>query len=625
MPWAPAFWTEGGAIARLLSPISPLVSAVTAHRMARPGWRAPVPVICIGNAGVGGAGKTTVALDLAARLKRRGLAIHFLTRGHGGQLAGPLLVDGARHTARQVGDEALLLAACAPCWIGVDRRESATQAVASGAQVLVMDDGLQNPTLAKTASLLVIDGAWGFGNGRVLPAGPLREPVREAARRCLAAVLIGVDSADAQACLPTDMPVLGARLMPGPELDSLRGLPVLAFAGIGRPQKFFDMLTQSGLQVERAVPFPDHHDFTASELVHPGQNRGQPGGAPGHHAQGPRAARSRLARPGSLRERSALLGGPGPAGGADRPDTGRVTAIDRLEAWALSASARLAGALPPRAASNLAGGLAGLIGPALPVSRVADANLRAALPALDAAARRHVVRRVWSELGRTAGELPHVAHLAQGSTSGPGWQVDGEGQAVLATLRARGGPVIFFSGHIGNWEVLPHAARAYGLPVASFYRAAGNGQVDALIGRLRQPAFGPAQKMFAKGVSGARQAMAHLRAGGHLAMLADQKLNDGVCARFFGLPAMTAPGPASFALHFGAPLVPVLARRVGPARLELVVEPPLVPAITGTRAGDVLALTQQVNDVLERWIRADPGSWLWLHRRWPKTHLPSAR
>ena len=294
-----------------------------------------------------------------------------------------------------------------------------------------------------------------------------------------------------------------------------------------------------------------------------------------------------------------------------------MSTADRLEVWALGALARLAGALPPATASNLAGGLAGLIGPILPVSRVAHANLHAALPALDKAGRRRVVQRVWSELGRTAGELPHVARLRRDTGSGPGWHLDGDD--VLAELAARGGPVIFFSGHIGNWEVLPHVARACGLPVASFYRAAGNGLVDALIGRLRQPASGAGQKMFAKGAAGARQAMAHLRAGGHLAMLVDQKLNDGVQARFFGLPAMTTPGPASFALHFGCPLVPVRADRVAPARLRVVVERPLVPAITGDRPADVLALTQQINDVLERWIRADPGSWLWLHRRWPKT------
>lgn len=267
MPWAPSFWTEDGILGRLLSPASFPVRALTARRMARPGWRAPVPVVCAGNAGVGGAGKTTLALDLAARLRRRGLTPHFLTRGHGGRLAGPVQVDLARHTAREVGDEALLLAASAPTWVGADRAGTARHAVAAGAQVLVMDDGLQNPTLAKSVSLLVIDGADGFGNGRVLPAGPLREPVPAAAARCAAAVLIGPDLSGARALLPSDLPVLHGHLVPGPELARLGGSPVLAFAGIGRPTKFFDMLSASGVQLVHAVAFPDHHRFTPAELA----------------------------------------------------------------------------------------------------------------------------------------------------------------------------------------------------------------------------------------------------------------------------------------------------------------------------------------------------------------------
>jgi KDO2-lipid IV(A) lauroyltransferase len=146
--------------------------------------------------------------------------------------------------------------------------------------------------------------------------------------------------------------------------------------------------------------------------------------------------------------------------------------------------------------------------------------------------------------------------------------------------------------------------------------------VDSLMARLRQDASGQDQPMFAKGARGARQAVAHLRGGGSLAMLVDQKLNDGIEARFFGLPAMTAPAAASLALHFRCPLVPARAERIGPARLRLVVEPPLTLPESGDRQADILALTQQINDRLEVWIRADPGSWLWLHRRWPKGKQP---
>ncbi len=267
---APAFWAHGGGrlLPALLSPASAVVARATARRVARPGWRAPVPVICCGNPGVGGAGKTTLVLDLAARLQARGLCVHLLTRGHGGTARGPLRADAARHGAAEIGDEALLLAACAPTWVGADRAATGRLAVAEGAQVLLMDDGLQNPTLARDCGLLVIDGAAGFGNGRVLPAGPLREPVEAAAARCMAAVLIGEDATGALAQLPAPMPVLRARLQPGTEVAALAGFRLLAFAGIGRPAKFFTMLAQAGLDVRATRPFADHHRFGDDELAY---------------------------------------------------------------------------------------------------------------------------------------------------------------------------------------------------------------------------------------------------------------------------------------------------------------------------------------------------------------------
>ena len=180
---APAFWNTDGLLARALSPLSGVVAAITARRVARPGWTASVPVVCCGNATVGGAGKTTLALDLALRLTARGIAVHVLLRGYGGSARGPRRVLPGDEAA-VTGDEALLLATLAPTWTGADRAASARAAIEAGAQMLLMDDGLQNPSLTKTMSLLVVDGATGFGNGRVLPAGPLREPVAAAAARC---------------------------------------------------------------------------------------------------------------------------------------------------------------------------------------------------------------------------------------------------------------------------------------------------------------------------------------------------------------------------------------------------------------------------------------------------------
>lgn len=278
------------------------------------------------------------------------------------------------------------------------------------------------------------------------------------------------------------------------------------------------------------------------------------------------------------------------------------------------AALRLLRVLGPVASSNLFGALSRVIGPLLPVSRVADCNLRAALPELDAAARRRVVRGVWENLGRTVGELPHIAGLHETKT-GPGWELAGDD--TLRWLAEQGGPAIFFSGHIGNWELLPVAAAARGLPVSLFYRPAENKQIDALILDLRRQATAADMRLFPKGASGARQSLAHLSRGGRLAMLMDQKMNDGIEAQFFGRPAMTAPALAVLALRLRCPVIPAYVERLAPARFRVTCEPPLDLPDSADRQADVAALTQRVNDTMERWIRTKPESWLWLHRRWP--------
>ena len=256
---SPGFWRHDGLLPRLLSPFAAITSAITAHRLARPGWRAPVPVICCGNVTVGGAGKTTVALDLGQRLIARGRKVHFLLRGYGGSKHGPHRVSRT-DTAADVGDEALLLSLVAPTWIGGDRAASARAAIDAGAEVLLLDDGLQNPTLEKDLSLLVVDGATGIGNGRVLPAGPLREPLASGLARCHAAVVIGPG-------LQLPLPTLRARLVPAPEIATLAGSRTLAFAGLALPQKFFDMLATAGAKLIEVRPFPDHHAYRQSELL----------------------------------------------------------------------------------------------------------------------------------------------------------------------------------------------------------------------------------------------------------------------------------------------------------------------------------------------------------------------
>ena len=287
----------------------------------------------------------------------------------------------------------------------------------------------------------------------------------------------------------------------------------------------------------------------------------------------------------------------------------------RVEVLLVRALLALLRRLGPEAASNLGGVLARTIGPLLPVTRTGDANLRLVMPELDAPSRRRVLRDVWDNLGRTAAELPHIAQLER-TASGPGWEI--EGAEAVEQLARDGGPSILFSGHIGNWELLPKAAGDFGIKMSSFYRAASNPEVDALIMQLRQSAVGEGVQNFAKGSQGARAALAHLGKAGHLGMLIDQKMNDGLAVPFFGRMAMTAPAAAAFALRYRCKVIPAHVERIGPARLRLVAEPSMVLPDTGDRQADLLTLTTEMNAILERWIRARPGEWLWLHRRWPK-------
>jgi tetraacyldisaccharide 4'-kinase len=270
MRTAPAFWARPpGLLSELLLPVGAGWEAAgrLRHSLARP-YRPPVPVVCVGNLVAGGSGKTPVVLALAAHLASRGIALHIVTRGYGGRLGGPVRVDPVRHDAAAVGDEALLLAARAPCWVARDRTDGVRAAVAAGAQMVVLDDGFQNPGIAKTLSFLVVDAAYGFGNGRVIPAGPLRESMTRGLSRADAVVLLG---ADAQPGPPEKLgfdgalPVLRADLQPVAG-ERLAGERLLAFAGIGRPDKFFSTLRALGAELVGARPFPDHYPFRADEI-----------------------------------------------------------------------------------------------------------------------------------------------------------------------------------------------------------------------------------------------------------------------------------------------------------------------------------------------------------------------
>lgn len=228
-------------------------------------YRPPVPVVCVGNLVAGGAGKTPVVLALARWLASRSVAAHIVTRGYGGSFGGPVRVDAAVHDASAVGDEALLLSGCAPCWVARDRAAGVRAAVAAGPELILLDDGFQNPGIVKALAFLVVDAGYGFGNRRVIPAGPLRESLARGLARADAVVLLGADARDDALGIDPVLPVLHAALRPVSG-ERLAGRRLLAFAGIGRPEKFFATLQTLGAELVGTRSFPDHHPYRIAEV-----------------------------------------------------------------------------------------------------------------------------------------------------------------------------------------------------------------------------------------------------------------------------------------------------------------------------------------------------------------------
>ena len=265
---APEYWERSdGFLVRALTPLSELWAWGARRRQRRVrSQTCGIPVICVGNLVVGGSGKTPVALALTERLRNAGINAHVLSHGYRGRLVGPQRVDLQRHSVADVGDEALLAAQTAPTWVARDRAAGGMAVEAAGGQCVILDDGFQDPALAKDLALLVFDGGFGLGNGRTLPAGPLRELSDDGFRRAHAAVLVDEDAADVRCALPPALPCIRASMRPDPELRTLNGRRVFAFAGIGRPEKFFGTLRALGADVVGARPFPDHHVYSAREL-----------------------------------------------------------------------------------------------------------------------------------------------------------------------------------------------------------------------------------------------------------------------------------------------------------------------------------------------------------------------
>jgi tetraacyldisaccharide 4'-kinase len=227
------------------------------------------PVVCVGNLVAGGAGKTPVVLSLVGMMLDAGYNPHILTRGYGGSEKGPLQVAPNRDTAEYVGDEALLLVDKAPTWVSRSRPLGAQEAIDTGASVIIMDDGFQNPSLYKDFSFVVVDGGVGFGNGLVMPAGPLRENISFGLSRADAVVIVGDDKCGVAAQIAghrADLPVFQAWLRPDAANPDLFGKPVFAFAGIGRPEKFKDSLVAAGAMLEGWGSYPDHFAYTEEDL-----------------------------------------------------------------------------------------------------------------------------------------------------------------------------------------------------------------------------------------------------------------------------------------------------------------------------------------------------------------------
>lgn len=293
----------------------------------------------------------------------------------------------------------------------------------------------------------------------------------------------------------------------------------------------------------------------------------------------------------------------------------------RFEAWVVRGLVCLLSALPIAVASQLCGTIAGLIGPFLSVSRkVGEANLRLAMPDLSAPSRKKIIKQVWVNLGQTVAELANLQKMreVEKGSNQPGYTLQGWEENVVPYLTL-GKPAIFFTGHLANWEVMPIVADSYGVDFGFMYRAASNPIVDDMLQKLRRAGYASEVKMFPKGARGGKAAYAHLSRGGALGLLVDQKLDTGLPVPFFGKTAMTMDALASFSLKFSCPVFPIYARRLGPARLEIICDKQLSLPQTGDKQADILRLTRQMNETLEGWIKQAPGDWLWLHKRWPKS------
>jgi len=294
--------------------------------------------------------------------------------------------------------------------------------------------------------------------------------------------------------------------------------------------------------------------------------------------------------------------------GIGRPRDLLRQAAHLAEAAALVASMAVFAVLPVDWASRLGGFIGRAVGPHLGLSRRARANINRAMPANDEAENRRILRGMWDNLGRAVAEYPHLDWICAAESG----RVEIVNEGAVTELLTDGQPGIVFGGHFGNWEVGPSTIhRLMGPSLVSVYRGANNPLVDRLLRHWQR-----SRRAVAKGAEGGRDLLRHLNRGGHVAMLVDQKLNDGIAVPFFGRDAMTAPAIARLGLRFGCPVVPIRTERLRDAHFRFTVLSRLEIADTGNATADVLTVMTRVNAMIESWIRARPEQWLWLHRRW---------
>lgn len=280
---APKFWHQKSLLGSILSPLglAYYLAGQLREYFAIP-FKANIPVICVGNAIAGGAGKTPTAILIGSLLREQNKSPHFISRGYGSKhhVTTPVKVDISKHSAANVGDEPLLLSRYCPCWVCTDRKSAIMMASAKGADIAIMDDGFQNPTVAKDLSLLVIDGYYGNGNGHLLPAGPLRQPFHLALRQADAVIFIGEDKQQLRHEIPPETPIWFGHLKPTYPAALKSHKEIIAFAGIGRPEKFCSMLENDGYVLKESIHFGDHQPYRPDDIEQLESLSRQHGGIP---------------------------------------------------------------------------------------------------------------------------------------------------------------------------------------------------------------------------------------------------------------------------------------------------------------------------------------------------------